>query len=485
MTLRKATFSAARWTTASAILRAGVQLIQTVVLARLLLPADFGLMALAGVAAAIASLFADLGLSSALIHYPRPDRATLSTLFWINLIFSIILALLFCLAGRTLASIYGLPDLAPVLMWLSASFPLTALGQQFRVLAEKDLHFSVLAQNEIASAATGATVAVMAAFAGFGVFALVAAILSSAGINSLLAWWRLSAGQRPQACFEASLACPFVTFGLHRIGDGFWNTMNMQADIFVAGLFATPTNVAAYAVPRDLALKTANAVINPVITRIGLPVMTRLRDDSVTLRSVYLTSLRLTASFNFPLYALMALFPGQIIALVLGDQWEAAAPYLRLFALWGLIRSTGNPSGSLLYAVGMARRAHTWNLLLFFSTAPLLLLAARFGGLPMLAWTMLGWQAVVYVAAWRLLVQPACGADFSAYNASVAKPFGATAGASAFAYGVASVLPSPLQLPVGSLVLAGAYLLLSWFYNRQWIEAMAELLRISVPAHRK
>lgn len=476
MTLRKATFSAARWTTASAIFRAGMQLLQMAVLARLLVPADFGLMAMAGVAAAVAALFADLGLSSALMHFPRPDRATLSTLFWLNLAFSLLLALLFSAAGWPLAFAYSQPDLVPVLVWLSASFPLAALGQQFRVLAEKDLRFGVLAQNEIAATVAGTTVAVAAALAGFGVFSLVAALLASAAINSLLAWWRLSTGQRPQATFRPALARPFVAFGLHRVGDGFWNTVRMQADVFIAGLFAAPAAVAVYAVPRDLALKIANTVINPVITRVGLPVMTRLQDDPAALQSVYLKTLRLTASFNFPLYALLALFSEQIVSLLLGDQWEAAAFYLRLFALWGLIRSTGNPSGSVLYAVGMARRAHAWNLLLFFSTAPLLWLAAKLGGLPTLAWTMLGWQAAVYVLAWRFLIQPACGVDFSAYNTSILPPFIATVLAAALTILGEFSLPSLVVLPVGVIIFGAGYFTFSWWLNRDWIVIAAELV---------
>jgi len=483
--LRKATFSAARWTTISAIFRAGMQLLQMAVLARLLSPADFGLMAMAGVAVAIASLFADLGLSSALMHFPRPSRTTLSTLFWLNLAFSWLLALLFAVAGWPLAFIYDQPELQPILAWLSASFPLAALGQQFRTLAEKELRFDVLAQNEISATVAGTIIAVAAALAGWGVFALVASLLSTAAINSILAWWRLSTGLQPQASFHFLLARPFVVFGLHRVGDAFWNTARMQADVFVAGLFAMPAAVAAYAVPRDLTLKIANTVINPVITRVGLPVMTRLQGDTSALRSVYLKTIGLTASLNFPLYALLALFPQQIVLLLLGDQWEGADFYLRLFALWGLIRSTGNPSGSLLYAVGMARRAHVWNLLLFFGTVPLLWLAARFGGLSALAWTMFGWQVAVYVLAWRFLIQPACGLHFSTYNASMLPPLLSTALASAVAFGAVTAVPSSLHLPFGSVVFAGAYLLLSWFFNRRWIETMAELLRIPLSARKR
>jgi hypothetical protein len=116
---------------------------------------------------------------------------------------------------------------------------------------------------------------------------------------------------------------------------------------------------------------------------------------------------------------------------------------------------------------------------------PLLWLATQLGGLSALAWTMLGWQAVVYMLAWRFLILPACGVKFSSYNAIMLPPLVATALASAISYGAVSLLPAPLQLPTGSLILAGAYLLLSWLFNRQWIESMAELLCIPLPVRRK
>lgn len=478
MTLRETTFAATRWTTLSAIFRATAQLLQTVILARILVPADFGLIALAGVAIAIASLFSDLGLSSALMHFKRPDRTTLATLYWLNLALSSLLALLFTVMAWPLSYAYNQPDLIPVLALLSLGFPFAALGQQFRVLAEKELNFRPLAQNEIASSLLGVLTAVIAAWSGMGVFALVASQLISTAINSFLAWTRLSEGLRPSAIFRLAAARPFITFGLHRIGDGFWNTARMQSDVFIAGLFFAPAAVATYAVPRDQALKIANTIVNPVITRVGLPLMTRVQNNPLELQYVYLKSLRVTASFNFPAYALLALFPEQIVSLLLGDQWQDAATYLRLFALWGLVRSTGNLSGSLLYAVGMVRRAHAWNLALFIFTTPLLWLAARWGGLQALAGVMLGWQALAYFLAWRFLIHPACGASFAAYNRSILPPLATTGLATIVTLLLSRHLPSGLILIAGTLLFTLAYLSASRMLNKFWLEIIAKILTI-------
>jgi O-antigen/teichoic acid export membrane protein len=191
---------------------------------------------------------------------------------------------------------------------------------------------------------------------------------------------------------------------------------------------------------------------------------------------VYLQALRMTSSLNFPIYALLALFPGQIVALLLGAQWNDASFYLRLFALWGLIRSTGNPSGSLVYARGLARRAHLWNLAQLIVTVPLLWIAMTAGGLPALASTMLALQCAIYVLAWAILVRPACSAGFLEYGACVTPPLLASALACGMAFLATWRLAGPWVLPVGATVFAISYLLFSWRLNRIWLRAVLELL---------
>lgn len=482
MNLRNATFSAARWTTVSALIRALAQLLQTAILARLLTPAEFGLMAMAGVALSISTLFADFGLSSALMHFQRPNRSTLSSLYWLNFLVAIGLALAFVIAGHVLASIYKQPSLISICTWLSLGFPLNALGQQFRILAEKELNFKPLAQNEIASVLAGFSAAIVMAKFGFGVFALVGAQLTTAATSSILAWIRLSHGCRPTSSFTLVLTRPFLTFGLHRIGGSFWNAMLGQTDIFFAGLVAPPHALATYATPRDQCLKIANLIINPVITRVGLPVMTQLKGDHAALQDIYSKTLRLGSSFNFPVYAFLAVFAEQITLLLLGTQWEDAAPFLRIFAIWGLIRSTGNPSGGLLYAVGLAKRAHLWAIFIFLSSAPIFWIFSQWGDLRLLALTMAVWQTVVFFVAWRFLIWPSCGLSLKGYTANFVPPLASTILAAAAACLASQAFHGSSQFIAGMVFFACTYLIASWWLNRPWLLALRELAAPAVDA---
>ena len=475
MNLRKATYSATRWTTASALLRALIQLLQTAILARLLPPADFGLMAMAGVVLAIALLFSDFGLSSALMHFQRPKHATLSSLYWLNLMMALGLAVVFLFAGGLLAVAYGQPSLVAICCWLSLSFPLNAFGQQFRVLAEKDLHFKPLAENEVASASTGFLIAIFLAKLNFGVYALVGAQLATVAMSSALAWVRISEGLRPTFGFKWSLTKPFLSFGLHRIGDSFWNALLLQTDVFFAGLTGSPHSLAIYATPREQSLKIATLIINPVITRVGLPVMTRLNEDRSALSEIYAKTLRLSASFNFPIYAFLAVFSDQFVLVLLGPQWGEAAEFLRIFALWGLIRSTGNPTGILLYAVGKAKRAHIWNIIQFFASAPVLFAVSQRGDLRALALSMTVWQGLIFFLAWRFLVLPSCGLSFQKYYTNFLPPLASTLFASISAYLVVQIVQTTWQLPLGVACFGFTYLFASWRLNQPWLLAMQEL----------
>lgn len=478
MGLKRKALSASRWTATSALIRSGLQLLQTVVLARLLLPADFGLMALTAALLAVVGLFADLGLSRAIIHFQHIPKTVLSSLYWLNTLMAILLTALLAVSAVPIAWLYNEPALQSVLVMTSPVFVLTALGQQFCVLAEKELRFEVLAQNEVAAAFAGFSVAVVVALAGGGVLALVAGLLVTAATGSLLAWWRLSAGHRPALRLRTPEAKPYLGYGAYLMGENLVGTLVRQADVFIGGRIAGVAALGTYSLPRDLSLRLA-MVVNPIITRVGFPLMARLQGDRNALKSVYLQTLRMTASINFPAYIALGLFADEVVAVLYGPAWEPAAFYLRIAAAWGLLRSVGNPVGSLLHAVGRARLAFWWNLSLIGLCVPLLWLGAHSGGMPGLAWTMLLLQVVIFLPSFYFLVRPACGAGLKAFLGVLLPPLMLAMIAGAMAHVLTLWCEvSILRLLLGTSLGALIYVLLSVWLNRTWVDAMLTLLKL-------
>lgn len=478
MTLRKDVFSAGRWTTTSLLARALLQIAQTMLLARLLVPADFGLMATVGAVYAVVSLFVDMGLSNALVHFPRPSPTVLSTLYWLNLMAAGLMTLVYAALAWPLSLLYHQPALLPAMLAMGLAMPLGALGQQFRVMAEKELDFSRLAIIEVVAAASGFAVALTVAMLGGGVYALVAAILVASATGSALAWAFLSAGLRPDLRFDFREVKPYLRYGSYRLGDSLLNNLHSQADVLIGSSIAGSAAMGLYTVPRDLTLKLANTVVNPIVTRVGLPVMARVQADKATLKSIYLRTLRMTSSVNFPIYAAIAVWADELVALLLGSQWLNAGDYMRVFATWGMIRSVGNPVGSLLYATGHVRRAFWWNMALLFLTPCLLLPGASWGGTRGLAIAMLCTQALLFYPLFRFLVKPACGASLREYASALAPPLLASLVAMAAGFSVSQAVGGDIwvRAMTGSACFAAAYLATSWMVNRQWLEDLFELL---------
>jgi O-antigen/teichoic acid export membrane protein len=478
MSLRKAAFSAGRWTTASMMLRALLQITQTMILARLLLPEDFGLMATAGAIYAVVAIFTDMGMTNALIHFPKPSTRILSTLYWLNMGASLCLMLFFAGLAWPLAELYNRPMLIPVILTMSLALPLSAAGQQFRVMAEKDLRFTSLALIETTATLSGFGAALAIALAGGGVYSLVAALIAASTTGSLLAWLYLSKGLFPRFQYHASEAAPYVRFGAYRMGETLLNTLQTQADVLIGSMFAGTTAMGTYTVPRDLTLRVANTVVNPVITRVGLPVMAKVQNDAEALKSIYLQTIRMTSAVNFPIYAAMAVWAEQIVALLLGEQWHSAAFYIRIFAVWGMIRSVGNPIGSLLYATGQVKRALLWNLALLPITLICLLLGAKTGSNQGIAWTMLGIQIAIFLPLWRCLIYPICGATLREYLLQLLPAFASTIGAIAIGLVVSIFFQQHWIKFFASITTTMiAYPVLSWKLNRQCALTIFELIR--------
>lgn len=478
MTLKQRTFSAGRWTATSALVNSALQIVQMMVLARLLVPADFGLMAVVVSMLTMLGLFADLGLSRAIIHFESISDDALASLFWLNVLLGIALSLLLATAAPFLGSIFKLDGLTPILLAVSPIFLISAAGQQFRALAEKEFRFATLAFIEITSTTFGLVIALFIALQGLGVYALVGAILVTATTTSALAWWRLSSGHRPRLHLRPEEVRPFIRFGSYLVGEGFVSTLIRQADVLVAGLLVNPAVLGMFSVPRDLSMRVS-MVVNPIITRVGFPVMSRLQDDVPALRTVYLQTLRMTASVNFPAYVALALFADEVVALLYGPQWKDAAVYLRILSAWGLLRSIGNPVGSLLHAVGAVKRALLWNVTILLIVPVLYWIAINGWGLSGLAIALVILHITLVLPSWHFLVRPCCGATADEYLRQLTLPLLLSLTAGLVAWLATRGVPhGTLRIAIGGLVGSISYLGLSCRFNRRWFNAMWTLLKL-------
>ncbi|HET9405285.1 MAG TPA: oligosaccharide flippase family protein, partial [Burkholderiales bacterium] len=224
--LRDQAFSGARWTSLASVVRIVLQFAQLAILARLLPPADFGNMAVVLAVIAFAQIFADLGVSNAIITRTSITASTLSSLYWLNIFASACVALILLVCAPWVASFYGEPVLQPLLSLAGLHLLVTASWQQLRVLAEKELRFETLARIEIGASIAGLVVAVTMAWAGAGVYALIGGVLAVSATGAGLAWLLLARGWRPQLRLRFGEIRGYLAFGTYMIGNDIANTVS-------------------------------------------------------------------------------------------------------------------------------------------------------------------------------------------------------------------------------------------------------------------
>lgn len=475
MTLKRKTFSAIRWTTFAALVRSLLSIGQVAVLARLLSPEDYGLMAIVGIVLSFAGLFSDMGISSAYVQQQEVTLMQRASLFWLNVLISVCIAILMIAISPLIAWFFGDSRLTPLIIISTPILVFGALGQQVRMSAEKQLNFRPVIVLEICALFLGFGAGTLAALAGWGVYSLVVSGIVTAATGTLSAWFFIAGSWRPlwRLCLDDIR--PFIGFGSASVANDIVNQLNSTVDLWLGGRFLAVTQLGLYSVPRNLSLQV-QSMVNPIITRIGFPLIAQVQSDTPRVRAIYLKTMNMTASANAPLYVGIAFFAPEITTLLLGSAWERSANLLRILALWGGLRSTGNPVGSLLFGMGHANLALKWNLGLCFLVPPIVWLGSQ-GGPEGIAWGLLSIQVALFIPAWYFLIKPLARSGLTEYSVAALKPFFLAGVAIAPAFWAAKQFDGSLnRLLVGVAISTLLYLLISMFANRAWYFAMKELI---------
>lgn len=476
MSIQRRSFSATRWTSISSFARAGFQFAQVAILARILSPQDYGLMALVTVVLSYTSMFSDMGLSAAFVQRQQITQEERSGLYWLSVIVGVVLMLLVMAASPLLALLFDKPQLVPLLVLTGTNFLVISLGQQLRVESEKNLNFQWPALIEVISSGIGFVVAVVTAYMGFGVYALVVASMVTAWVALVLSWLLMSNGWRPALHFRWVEVSWFVRFGSAMVTNNMLNHITSTIDLLLCGRLLPVSQLGMYSVPRNLVLQI-QFLINPIFTRVGFPLIASIQNDKERVRQVYLKTMNNTASINAPIYIFMAVFSPEIVALLLGDKWQDSASLLRVLAIWGLFRSFGNPLGSLLFGMGRVRLSSYWNLaqLLIFSVA--IWWGAMFGAAG-IARVLAVLFIVMFFPAWAMLVRPVCGAKFWEYSKQVIMPSLCAVFAGLVAWLMVIIIDMAwLRFGLGVVYGFISYVLASWTFNREFLETIIRSLR--------
>jgi len=469
LSLKTQTISGVKWTTLSTVVVNILQLTQIAILSRFLDPTAFGLMALVTVVIGFSQAFLDMGISNAIIHKQQVSQDQLSTLYWINVLAGLFLFIIICGVAPFVASFYKETELTKLIILVAMSFLVQPFGQQFMVLWQKEMRFREIAKIEIITKSFTFVVSVWLAYRGFGVYALVFGTLAGSVVQTTQF---IAAGMReyrPSFVFRIMEVKEYISFGAYQMGERTVNYFNYQIDTMLIGKLLGVESLGIYTIAKQLIMKPAD-IFNPIVTKVTFPAMSKIQNETAKLKGIYLKTVNYLSSINFPVYAFIFVFADDIVSILFGIKWIKAVPIIKILSIWGALRSTINPIGSLLLAKGRANLGFWYNLALFFIVPGAIYVGSHWGLLGV-CWTLLLLLfPFTMVAAWYFLVQPLCDAGFIEYHLQIFKPASIALIAGIFAYLSIYLLDfGVLKFSVGTVVGLLFALWLNWAWNREFL----------------
>ncbi|MDO1449474.1 lipopolysaccharide biosynthesis protein [Rhodocytophaga aerolata] len=350
-----------KWNSVSTITNAVVQLGYSAIMARLLAPSDFGLMAMSGLVLGFSTYFSQMGMSQALINkkdlYKEDIRVAFTSSFLLGILFSGIT----WLAAPLSVYIFDNPQLVPILRTTCISLVINGLGSTSISLLRRNLEFKSVAIIQIASYLVGYVLVGMSlAYLDFGVWSLVAASICQAIISTVTSY--IFARHSLSLLFDWKYYQPLFAFGSKMSLISFIDFLGADFDTLFIGRFLGEANLGLYNRAFILIRQPVSLLVGTV-SRVLFPAFSRIQTEISRLKNVYLFSVSSVALIIFPICCGISLAAEPIVYLMLGEKWTAAIPILQVLAFTTPFRVLMHFSGIVCDATGTL----TWKAMLHIS----------------------------------------------------------------------------------------------------------------------
>lgn len=388
--LKKKVANSMKLTSLSMLITSVLQIIQLVVLGRILGPAVYGILALVQIVIQFAQMYMDMGLTDAIIQKAKISKIQLSSLYWFSIFMGIGIFIILFIAAPFLAILFNHAELKEMIRVVGISFLIIPFGLQFQTIASKNLEFSQITKNEIIASFIGVFLTIfLAAFMGAGAWSLVFGHIASSLVRTVP--WVFSGFRnpetRPMLVFSWKNITELITFGLYRLGTTTANYFNTKIDQIIIGVLMGPQILGIYSMAMNLIMQPIQK-LNPMITRVSFPVFAKIQSDQKRLQKAYLFIIQLIMTLNAPFFSGLIVLAPYLVPLLLGEEWTEAVIIVQILCFYALFRALGNPSGSLFTAVGKVRWSFYWQLGLLFIVPAVVYFSSLTGEIAVVALAM-------------------------------------------------------------------------------------------------
>lgn len=339
--------------------RALLQMISTVVLARLLTPADFGLIAMVASIMGIAELVRDFGMTGAIIQARDMSERLWRSVMWLSMGIGLVLAGALALCAPLVALIYNEPKLVAITLFMAPGLFVSGLAMPLQARATKELRFVTLAALDAGSMAAGVVAGVVTALLGWGFWSLVAMAAANFIVRLVVLWIVVKPKFGPPKIVKETWS--LVSTGGSIFGAELLGYAEKNLDNVIIGAQLGPAALGQYSRGYALFLLPLQQMNGP-LGRVALPVLSALREDGERYRRYIRSAALVIGYLTLPTYAIAAGVAQPLVMLLLGPGWEMAATIFALLSIAGFAQAIGRLRTWLYISLGRSHRQFVYDL---------------------------------------------------------------------------------------------------------------------------
>lgn len=347
--IKQKIISGSFWTVFSNVCSQVVTFCVTIVLARLLTPGDFGVVAISSVFIGVVILFQDLGMGAAIIQRQNIDDDYLSTSFFVSILAGIALALILAAASPFIAGFYNEAVLRDILLVSSLGFVLSPFTSIHTSILSKRLEFKKLSLLNLANHALSGLISVVLALSGYGVWSMVLGKIISQPLLIPVVWSIVK--WRPKPRIVKKCFTDLFGFSSNLLGFNIMNFFARNLDNLIIGKYLGAQALGYYSVAYNLMLKPLQ-LISWSMGKVLFPVFSSIQGDRERTRAVYLKVVRSISLVTFPMMTGLFMVSEEFILTVYGPRWEPAILPLKLLCIVGAMQSIGTTGGIIFNSQG-------------------------------------------------------------------------------------------------------------------------------------
>ena len=346
------------WTAISKFSVQGLLLLTTAILARLLMPEDFGIIGMAAIITVAIGIVTDQGLAAAIIQKKELNDLHLSSTFWAGIALGCLLFILGVTGSKFMAAYYRNAAVGPVVRVLSLGFVIGSIGMVHKAQLKRYLDFRRLAIIEIYGVLANAVISIGFAFSGFGVWSIVWGLLARSIIVTIFLWLKVS--WRPQILFHWDSFKELFSFSANVLGNDIVIYINSNVPYVVIGRILGSTILGFFTIAFNLVTLPIYSFA-AIVSKVAFPTFSRVQDDLSAIQHGYTKSLTFISSITFPLLAGLMVVAPEFVFVVFGGKWSEAVLPVQILCPMALLRSVGTTRGALFQARGRSDIELKWN----------------------------------------------------------------------------------------------------------------------------